>query len=130
MTLYVPAKYAMIPIRFLWNNTAVRIGNLVPPKLKIPAGGALTVAVFLIGGFASEESQDNTRANRAVSMFGLVVLMVAMWATSRNRSKINWRTVIVGMLVQFIIAVFVLKTQAGCEFPPNLSVQQALLTRE
>ena len=61
----------------------------------------------------SEESQDNTRANRAVSLFGMLVSICAMWATSRNRSKIQWHTVIVGYLAQFIIALFVLRTKAG-----------------
>lgn len=73
----------------------------------------LVVAVMLIGAFVSEESQDNTRENRAVSLFGLLVLLAVLWATSRDRKKIVWQTVIVGMLVQFVIAVFVLRTKAG-----------------
>jgi CNT family concentrative nucleoside transporter len=81
--------------------------------MRLPAGAAITIATIIIGAFASEESQDNTRANRAVSLFGLVVFLFAFWATSRNRSKIVWHTVIVGMLVQFIIALFVLRTTAG-----------------
>jgi len=100
-------------MHFVWNNTGVRIASLVPQNLRVPSGAALTIAVILVGAFASEESQDNTRANRAVSLFGLVVFLFVLWATSRNRTKIRWHTVIVGMLVQFIVALFVLRTTAG-----------------
>jgi CNT family concentrative nucleoside transporter len=46
-------------------------------------------------------------------LFGLAVFIFLFWATSRNRKKIVWHTVIVGMLTQFIIALFVLRTRAG-----------------
>ena len=81
--------------------------------MRIPAGALFTIAVIVVGSFASPESQDNTRANRAVSLFGLLVFIAVLWATSRNRSKVKWHTVIVGMLVQFIIALFVLRTGVG-----------------
>jgi concentrative nucleoside transporter, CNT family len=81
--------------------------------LRVPAGALLTIAVILIGSFASPEAQNNTRGNRGISLLGLVLLIAIMWVTSRNRRKVNWHTVIVGMLVQFIIALFVLRTQAG-----------------
>lgn len=86
---------------------------MIPEKLRIPGGAALTIAVIIVGSMASEESEDNTRANRAVSLFGLAVIIFAFWATSRTRKAINWHTVIVGMLVQFIIALFVLRTGVG-----------------
>lgn len=99
-------------MHFVWNNTGVRIGAMIPEKLRVPAGALLTIAVILVGAFASEESADNTRANRAISLFGLVVFLFLLWATSRNRKLINWHTVIVGMLLQFIIAYVTLKLQA------------------
>ena len=111
---HVPITIITKPMHFFWNNTGVRFAALIPESLKIPAGATLVIAVILIGAFASPESQDNTRANRAVSLFGLVVFIVALWATSRDRKMIKWHTVIVGMLVQFIIALFVLRSGAGC----------------
>lgn len=100
-------------MHFVWNNTGVRFAQLIPDKLKIPAAATLVVAVILIGAFVSPESQNNTRDNRAVSLFGLAVLIFVLWATSRSRKHIKWHTVIVGMLVQFIIALFVLRTTTG-----------------
>lgn len=98
---------------FVWNHTATPFVNAIPSKLRTPAAAVLVVAVILIGAFVSEESQDNTRDNRAVSLFGLLVMICGLWATSRDRSKIVWQTVIVGMLVQFVVAVFVLRTGVG-----------------
>lgn len=87
--------------------------RFIPEKFQTPLAAAVVVAVYLIGAFVSEESADNTRENRAVSLFGLIVLLFSLWLTSRNRKKIVWRTVIVGMLLQYIVALFVLRTQAG-----------------
>ena len=102
-------------MHWVWSNTAVRITTFIPEKLRISAAAVLVIAVILIGSFVSPESQDNTRSNRAVSLFGLAVFIFAFWATSRNRKKVVWHTVIVGMLTQFIVALFVLRTKAGCK---------------
>ena len=102
-------------MHIVWNYTGVRFAALIPEKLKIPLSAAFVVLVFLVGSFASPESQDNTRSNRAVSLFGLVVFLAGLYATSRNRKMVKWHTVIVGMLVQFVIALFVLRTQTGCK---------------
>jgi len=113
ITLHVPITLVTRPMHWVWNNTGVRFASLIPEKMRVPAGAALTIAVIIVGAFASEESEDNTRANRAISLFGLAVFIAGFYATSRNRSKIMWHTVIVGMLMQFIVALFVLRTKVG-----------------
>ena len=69
--------------------------------------------IIVVGTFTSPQSDDNTTANRTVSLFGLLVFISVFYATSNNRKMINWHTVIVGMLAQFILALFVLRTQVG-----------------
>ncbi|KAK4497699.1 hypothetical protein PRZ48_010352 [Zasmidium cellare] len=113
VTLHVSAGYVMKPLRWSWKQTGVRVNAAIPEKYRLPAGAAVTVAVILVGSFVSEENADNTRENRAVSLFGLVVLIFGLWATSRNRKAINWHTVISGMLIQYIVALFVLRTSVG-----------------
>lgn len=110
---YVPISVVTKPMYYIWRHTAVPFKNIIPQRLRTPAAAVLVVAVILIGSFVSEETQDNTRENRAISLFGLVVLIFSLWVTSKNRKMIVWQTVIVGMLVQFIIALFVLRTKAG-----------------
>lgn len=100
-------------MRFVWSHTAQPFVRLIPERLRVPGAALLTIGVILVGSFVSEESADNTRENRAVSLFGLAVFVFFLWLSSRNHKKIVWHTVIVGMLVQFIIALFVLRTKAG-----------------
>lgn len=93
ITFHVPITLVTKPMHFVWNNTAVRVQHLIPEKLRIPGGAALVIAVIIVGAMASPEAADNTRANRAISLFGLAVFILGLWATSRNRSKIVWHTV-------------------------------------
>lgn len=106
-------KYVLRPMAFVWNNTMVRVYDMIPKKLHQPLAAAGTVVVVLLATFVSEPYEDNTRANRAVSLFGLIVMLALLYVTSRDRKRIQWHTVIGGMLSQFIIALFVLRTQAG-----------------
>ena len=43
-------------------------------------------------------------------MLGLVVFQFGFWVTSKHRSHIQWRTVIVNLFMQKAIALFVLKS--------------------
>lgn len=111
--LFFPSRHVSNLIKWVWKHTVLAIVEAIPERFRMIAGAVGTIAVILVGSFVTKESQDNTRANRAVSLFGLVVILFAFWATSRHRNRINWRTVIVGMLTQYIIALFVLRTGAG-----------------
>ncbi|KAF4631593.1 hypothetical protein G7Y89_g6530 [Cudoniella acicularis] len=113
VTFHVSTKYVTNPIAFIWVTAVKKPAEVIPEKLRLPLGAAGTVAVIIVGTFASEESADNTRANRAVSLFGLLVFIGSFYITSRNRKLVNWQAVIVGMLAQFILALFVLRTEAG-----------------
>jgi len=110
---HIPISLVSKPMHLVWENTAVRATNYIPERWRTPAAAVGTAAIILVGAFASEENADNTRENRAVSLFGLLVCLFSLWATSRNRKKIVWHTVIMGMLAQFIVALFVLRTTAG-----------------
>ncbi|KAG0145918.1 hypothetical protein CROQUDRAFT_45084 [Cronartium quercuum f. sp. fusiforme G11] len=51
--------------------------------------------------------------SRTVSLLGLIVLQGGFWLTSVDRTKIRWRTVILGLIFQQALALFVLHTSAG-----------------
>ena len=110
---FIPVSYVMRPTRWLYNNSLVKIYDTMPHKLRTCFAALLTIAVICVGSFVPEESVDNTRGNRAISILGLAVILFVLWLTSRNRKCIPWHTVIGGMLTQFVMAVFVLKTKAG-----------------
>ncbi|KAI2629425.1 NupC family nucleoside transporter [Xylaria nigripes] len=110
---WIPVKYPMMPVQAIWRHTVFRVYELIPKYLHQPLAAVGTVAVFLVGTLVPEESADNTRLGRLQALFGLLVMIAVMSATSRKFSAIPWHTVIGGMLTQFIIALFVLRTHAG-----------------
>lgn len=71
---YVPITIITRPMHLVWDSTAVPVVGFIPEKMRLPLGAVVVVGVLLIGAFASPESRDNTRDNRAVSVFGLAVM--------------------------------------------------------
>ncbi|KAG6005237.1 hypothetical protein E4U21_000316 [Claviceps maximensis] len=110
---YVPSRYLSTAIRWVWERSALVIYHAIPEKLRTIVGGVGALAVILVGSFASEEVADNSRANRAISLLGMLLMIGLFWLTSKHRDRVNWRTVIVGMLSQYIIGLFVLRTTVG-----------------
>ncbi|RGP80566.1 cnt family concentrative nucleoside transporter [Fusarium longipes] len=110
---HVPSRYISNGIKFVWAKTAIVVYDMIPSKFRTLAGATVAVAAILVGSFVSEESADNTRENRAVSLLGMAVFIFILWVTSRDRKAINWRTVIGGMLTQYVIGLFVLRTGVG-----------------
>lgn len=113
VTFYIPSKFFFFPVKFAWIHIVQKGVQIIPEKLRLPLGAAGAIGVFLLGTFIDGETADNTRASRAQSCFGLIVILGVFYITSNNPSKIVWHTVIVGMLAQFILALFVLRSQAG-----------------
>uniref|UniRef100_A0A060TJE6 ARAD1D46244p n=1 Tax=Blastobotrys adeninivorans TaxID=409370 RepID=A0A060TJE6_BLAAD len=113
ITFYVPTRPLLMMAGWIWDRTIVMGVQFIPEKLRIPAAGLGTIAVVLIGTFVTPSYEGSPRSDRAISFFGCLVAIFGLWATSNNRKKIVWHTVISGMLIQFIIALFVLRTKCG-----------------
>lgn len=92
--LWIPVKYVMQPVRFVWRHTVFRGYEMIPKYLHRPLAAVGTVAVFLVGTLVPEESGDNTRLGRLQALFGLIVMIFIMSLTSRKFSAIPWHTVI------------------------------------
>ncbi|KAH6663833.1 Na+ dependent nucleoside transporter C-terminus-domain-containing protein [Halenospora varia] len=113
VTFYIYIGGLMIIPCFLWWNTVSRTANLIPEGFRLVLGAIFVTIIIIVGAMVSPEFEDNTRANRAVSLCGLATFLLILWATSRNRKMVNWQTVIVGILLQFLLALFVLRTSFG-----------------
>lgn len=57
--------------------------------------------------------QGTNYGDRAIAVLGLFVFQFGFWVTSSQRAHIQWQTVIVGLFMQQVTALFVLKTGAG-----------------
>ena len=51
--------------------------------------------------------------SKLISLLGLVTLVALAWACSTNRRRFPWRTVLTGLGLQFLFALFILKTTIG-----------------
>ncbi|KAI9155545.1 Solute carrier family 28 member 3 [Paramyrothecium foliicola] len=123
---YFPSRYVSQALRWVWDRTAVPVVQAIPPRFRSLAGGVGALAAVLVGTFASEEYEESTHEARAISLFGLIVMLFAFWGTSKHRSRVNWQTVIVGMLAQYIIGLFVLRTQVGLDIFSWIATHAAL----
>lgn len=50
---------------------------------------------------------------RATSLLGYVAILVMAWLLSSHKSRVPWRIVFFGTALQFVLAVFILKTVPG-----------------
>lgn len=46
---------------------------------------------------------------RLMSLVGLIALLAIAWGLSQNRRRINWRTILVGLVLQFALGLLLLK---------------------
>jgi len=68
-----------------------------------------------------------------ISIIGIAVFILISWLMSENRKKVNWKTVGFGLGIQFIFALFILKTSVGksiFEFLNNVVVKLNDFTTE
>jgi CNT family concentrative nucleoside transporter len=67
-------------------------------------------------------STDATWLERMMGVVGLGVMILIAYAMSENRRRVDWRLVWMGMLLQAVFAVLVLKTAPGLWFFSKVSV--------
>ncbi len=60
--------------------------------------------------------------NRYMNLIGIVVLVVLAYLCSNNRSQVNYKLVINGLLLQVALAIFVLKTTIGFTIFNSISI--------
>lgn len=67
-------------------------------------------------GHLRQSNREKNLSPRLTSLFGLVVLIGIAWLLSSNRRIFPWRIVLVGVLLQIVLAALVLKTPQGRAF--------------
>ncbi|KAJ1730928.1 hypothetical protein LPJ61_002779 [Coemansia biformis] len=89
--------------------------QLIPGYQRYLAGGLVLVALFLSVSLGLGVGPYGGRLARMQSFLGIVVITGVLVGTSRNPKHINWRTVLVGYLMQFCLGCIVLKTRWGSD---------------
>ncbi|KAJ3412103.1 hypothetical protein HDV05_001197, partial [Chytridiales sp. JEL 0842] len=69
--------------------------------------------ILIICAFATPASELGTLLQRFQSILGLFFFLLVLFWTSKDRRAIKWHTVSVGLNLQLLIGLFVLKTQLG-----------------
>ncbi|KAI8843732.1 Na+ dependent nucleoside transporter C-terminus-domain-containing protein [Chytridium lagenaria] len=75
--------------------------------------GAAFLVAIIVTAVASPATATGTIGQRLQSIAGLVCMVGILYATSTNRAKIPWHTVVSGLLIQFILALFIMRTTLG-----------------
>ncbi|CAN5813104.1 nucleoside transporter [soil metagenome] len=94
-------------------SPATGVGGAVAP---IDSVAAAAVTAQQGRSLRSLAEVDTPIHQRLVSILGMVVLLGFAWLLSVNRGAIPWRLVILGMGLQIVFAVLILKTPAGEAF--------------
>ncbi|KAI8349470.1 Na+ dependent nucleoside transporter C-terminus-domain-containing protein [Choanephora cucurbitarum] len=85
----------------------------IPKNFRSLGYGVFVFAVIVITVFVLPEKPESTRLQRLIALFGMFVFFGCLYITSRNRKIINWNTVLTGILMQFILALFVFRCTVG-----------------
>ncbi|ORX99276.1 hypothetical protein K493DRAFT_212855 [Basidiobolus meristosporus CBS 931.73] len=113
MFYHVPTKILSKPLG-LFFGAIIKAVSAIPAKARPILGVLLSVALIISVALALPTIEGHSsRLDRLRSLLGLVVFLVILYATSNNRKLIPWRTVVVGILLQFLLGLFILKTSVG-----------------
>lgn len=87
--------------------------SAVPAKWSLLVSFVVLVALIATAAFVEPEYDGDTYASRGICMAGLALTIGILWATSRHRRMVCWYTILVGLYLQFLSALFVLRTVVG-----------------
>ncbi|THU89972.1 hypothetical protein K435DRAFT_781400 [Dendrothele bispora CBS 962.96] len=110
---YIPTGRAIVFIGRSWRTCVERPFYRLPRKVRLAIGWLALLGIIAGSVFGFEVDSAEIYGQRAKSILGVFVFQAGFWATSQNRSQIPWPTVIVGLFLQQLIALFVFKTKAG-----------------
>ena len=109
---YVPTTIFTKPWMYCIHKVSEPIMRF-PKHVRSIAYGIFVLAVIVVTVFALPEKPESLRTQRVVALFGMIIFFLCLFATSTNRKAINWNTVLSGILIQFILALFVFRSSVG-----------------
>ncbi|TFL04861.1 Na+ dependent nucleoside transporter C-terminus-domain-containing protein [Pterulicium gracile] len=111
---YIPNSVVSKPVSAVWRPAVSTPWSKLPRMGRYAIGWLVLLGTVFGSAFGFPFVTDNTGyGDRAISVAGLFVFQGGLYLSSKHRSSIAWSTVIVGLFMQQVIAMFVLKTGAG-----------------
>ena len=110
---YIPNRVVTKPVGAVWRPLVATPWSKLPRWARFTAGWLALLGIVFGTAFGFPLLENSTYGDRAINVLGLFIFQLGFWATSKHRSLVPWRTVIVGLFLQQVIALFVLKTGAG-----------------
>ncbi|KAF9130545.1 hypothetical protein BGW39_002955 [Mortierella sp. 14UC] len=116
-TLYLISNYTSEgtfarPAKGIWDAGASAAGKLPLRVRQIIGYGIFPIAMILTAVIPDDDA-NGTRVQRVISFCGLLLFVIGLYVTSRNRSAIHWPTVATGIGLQYLLGLFVVRTEFG-----------------
>ncbi|KAI8324124.1 hypothetical protein GQ54DRAFT_83945 [Martensiomyces pterosporus] len=109
---FTGTKFITKPASAIW-ATVTAPTERIPILYRYIFGVAVLMAIVLSVSLSLPSSGDQKRINRLQSLLGVIIITFLMIITSKHPKHIQWRTVIVGFLLQFCLGCIVVKTAWG-----------------
>jgi len=110
---YVPTRIFSQPIEKMWVAFVEKPWFSLHYYIRLAIGWLCLLGLVFGSAYGFDLVDGATYEMRTQSVFGLFVFQLACYITSKHRHAIRWRQVIVGLGMQQILAMFVLKSGAG-----------------
>ncbi|KAI8591917.1 Na+ dependent nucleoside transporter C-terminus-domain-containing protein [Geranomyces variabilis] len=108
------SKLIWNPLGRAWNATAVNATKSIPRQILFGTLLVVTLACMLLTALFTS-SDESTRGQRVQSWAGVLFILSIGALSSRNRKAINLQTISVGIFLQFVFGLLVLKWQTGTD---------------
>ncbi|KAG8774358.1 hypothetical protein FRC12_002029 [Ceratobasidium sp. 428] len=110
---FIPNSVVTRPVEAVWQPLVSKPFFALSYRIRLAIGWLSLLAIVFGSAFGFPLPEGTGYGDRAISVFGLFVFQSGFYLTSRHRSQVPWPTVIVGLFMQQVVALFVLKTDAG-----------------
>ncbi|KAF9094682.1 hypothetical protein BGX23_001746 [Mortierella sp. AD031] len=112
ISTYTPDNFFARPASNTWKASAGAIGK-VPLRVRQIVGYGIFPIAMILTAVIPDDDVNGTRVQRIISLCGLLLFVLGLYATSRNRSAIHWPTVAIGIGLQYLLGLFVIRTDLG-----------------
>ncbi|KAF8659230.1 hypothetical protein AX16_001890 [Volvariella volvacea WC 439] len=110
---FIPNSVVTRPVEKVWIPCVQEPWYKLPYKVRLTIGWLCLLGIVFGSAFGFPLDNGSTYGDRAINVAGLFLFQLGFWLSSKNRAYVPWPTVIVGLFLQQVIALFVLKTGAG-----------------